>query len=74
MAIIAMKVNDTPVEIDVPDRTLLIHVLRDHLRLTGAHVGCDTSQCGACTVHLPPPDSLITLHRSAAAHPGGPSG
>lgn len=52
MAIIAMKVNDKPVEIDVPDRTLLIHALRDHLRLTGAHVGCDTSQCGACTVHL----------------------
>ena len=52
MAIIAMKVNDKPIEIDVADRTLLIHVLRDHLRLTGAHVGCDTSQCGACTVHL----------------------
>jgi carbon-monoxide dehydrogenase small subunit len=52
MAIIAMTVNDKPVEIDVPDRTLLIHALRDHLRLTGAHVGCDTSQCGACTVHL----------------------
>ncbi|WP_219894841.1 (2Fe-2S)-binding protein [Aquisediminimonas profunda] len=52
MAIIAMTVNDKPVEIDVADRTLLIHVLRDHLRLTGAHVGCDTSQCGACTVHL----------------------
>lgn len=52
MAIIAMKVNDKPVEMDVADRTLLIHALRDHLRLTGAHVGCDTSQCGACTVHL----------------------
>ena len=52
MAIIAMTVNDKPVEIDVADRTLLIHALRDHLRLTGAHIGCDTSQCGACTVHL----------------------
>ena len=52
MAIITMTVNDKPVVIDVADRTLLIHVLRDHLRLTGAHVGCDTSQCGACTVHL----------------------
>lgn len=52
MALIAMTVNGKPVEIDVPDRTLLIHALRDHLRLTGAHIGCDTSQCGACTVHL----------------------
>lgn len=52
MAIISMQVNGKPVELDVADRTLLIHALRDHLRLTGAHIGCDTSQCGACTVHL----------------------
>ncbi|GAO56799.1 carbon monoxide dehydrogenase small chain [Novosphingobium sp. MD-1] len=38
--------------IDVEDRTLLVHALRDTLRLTGAHIGCDTSQCGACTVHI----------------------
>jgi carbon-monoxide dehydrogenase small subunit len=37
---------------DVPARTLLVHFLRDQLRLTGTHVGCDTTQCGACTVDL----------------------
>ena len=37
---------------DVEDRTLLVHFLRDHLGLTGTHVGCDTSQCGACVVHM----------------------
>ena len=47
---VAFKVNGEDVRLDVPDRTLLIHALRDHLRLTGAHMGCDTSQCGACTV------------------------
>ena len=47
---IAFRVNGEDVRLDVPDRTLLIHALRDHLRLTGAHMGCDTSQCGACTV------------------------
>jgi carbon-monoxide dehydrogenase small subunit len=40
------------VRADVEDRTLLVHFLRDHLRLTGTHVGCDTSQCGACVVHV----------------------
>ncbi len=47
---VALRVNGEDVRIDVTDRTLLIHALRDHLRLTGAHMGCDTSQCGACTV------------------------
>jgi carbon-monoxide dehydrogenase small subunit len=47
---VAFRVNGEDVRLDVPDRTLLIHALRDHLRLTGAHMGCDTSQCGACTV------------------------
>ena len=37
---------------EVEDRTLLVHFLRDHLSLTGTHVGCDTSQCGACVVHM----------------------
>lgn len=52
MAKISLEVNGKPATLDVPDNTLLIHALRDHLRLTGAHMGCDTSQCGACTVHL----------------------
>jgi carbon-monoxide dehydrogenase small subunit len=46
-----MTVNGQPVSAEVEPRTLLVHFLRDHLQLTGTHVGCDTSQCGACTVH-----------------------
>ena len=52
MTTVSLKVNGKAVTADVPDRTLLIHLLRDQLRLTGPHIGCDTSQCGACTVHL----------------------
>jgi aerobic carbon-monoxide dehydrogenase small subunit len=47
---VAMTVNGKAVEGLVEPRTLLVHFLRDHLRLTGTHVGCDTSHCGACTV------------------------
>jgi carbon-monoxide dehydrogenase small subunit len=47
-----LTVNGVQRTLDVSERTLLVHALRDHLRLTGAHIGCDTSQCGACTVHL----------------------
>jgi carbon-monoxide dehydrogenase small subunit len=47
-----MKVNGKPVSADVDSRTLLVQFLREALRLTGTHVGCDTSQCGACVVHL----------------------
>ena len=47
-----ITVNGTSHELDVPPNTLLVDVLRERLRLTGTHVGCDTSQCGACTVHL----------------------
>src|SRR5215467_7860433 len=47
-----ITVNGVPHRVDVPARTLLVHLLRDNLRLTGTHVGCDTTQCGACTVHL----------------------
>jgi carbon-monoxide dehydrogenase small subunit len=43
-------VNGVSRTLDVEPRTLLVHALRDHLGLTGTHVGCDTSQCGACTV------------------------
>ena len=49
---LAMTVNGKPVTADVDPRTLLVQFLREHLRLTGTHVGCDTSQCGACVVHL----------------------
>jgi carbon-monoxide dehydrogenase small subunit len=47
---IKLTVNGRAVSADVEDRTLLVHLLRDHLNLTGTHVGCDTSQCGACVV------------------------
>lgn len=49
---IRLTVNGTLREVDVPENTLLVDILRERLRLTGTHVGCDTSQCGACTVHL----------------------
>jgi aerobic carbon-monoxide dehydrogenase small subunit len=49
---LSMTVNGAAVHAEVEDRTLLVHFLRDHLRLTGTHVGCDTSQCGACVVHV----------------------
>jgi len=50
MASITVNVNEEPHVVDVEPRTLLVELLREHLRLTGTHVGCDTSQCGACTV------------------------
>lgn len=49
---ISLRVNGRPVEAVVEPRLLLVHFLRERLRLTGTHIGCDTSQCGACTVHL----------------------
>lgn len=49
---VSLEVNGQAYEVDVPANTLLVDVLRVHLGLTGTHVGCDTSQCGACTVHL----------------------
>jgi|SRR5579864_9229948 len=50
MATIALTVNERAHVVDVESRTLLVELLRERLRLTGTHVGCDTSQCGACTV------------------------
>ncbi len=52
MAKVSMTVNGKAVEKEVEDRTLLVELLREHLNLTGTHVGCDTSQCGACVVHI----------------------
>ena len=49
---ISFVVNGTPRELDVEPRRLLVQALREDLDLTGTHVGCDTSQCGACTVHV----------------------
>ena len=49
---VALTVNGKPVTADVDPRTLLVQLLREQLRLTGTHVGCDTSQCGACVVHV----------------------
>ncbi len=49
---VKMTVNGKAVSRDVPDTTLLSEFLREDLRLTGTHVGCDTSQCGACVVHV----------------------
>jgi len=47
---VQFTVNGRPASVDAPANTLLVHALREHLHLTGTHVGCDTSQCGACTV------------------------
>lgn len=52
MTEVSMTVNGKAVKADVPDNTLLVQYIREHLRLTGTHVGCDTSQCGACVVHV----------------------
>ena len=52
MANVTMTVNGKAVTANVDPRTLLVQFLREHLRLTGTHVGCDTTNCGACTVHL----------------------
>ena len=52
MAVINLRINGRKVSKEVPDNTILSDFLRDKLALTGTHVGCDTSQCGACVVHL----------------------
>jgi aerobic carbon-monoxide dehydrogenase small subunit len=52
MASVSMTINGKAVRANVEPRTLLVEFLREHQRLTGTHVGCDTSQCGACTIHM----------------------
>ena len=52
MPTVSMTVNGASVSGEIEARTLLVQFLREHLRLTGTHVGCDTSQCGACGVHV----------------------
>ncbi|MBL1421895.1 MAG: (2Fe-2S)-binding protein [Alphaproteobacteria bacterium] len=49
---IKMNINGADVEVNVDSRTLLIHILREELNITGPHIGCDTTHCGACTVDL----------------------
>jgi|TARA_B100000678_G_scaffold156672_1_gene130843 carbon-monoxide dehydrogenase small subunit len=52
MLTVNMNVNGKPTSGEIENRTLLVQFLRENLRLTGTHVGCDTSQCGACVVHV----------------------
>ena len=49
---LTLKINGQSKTLDIDPRTLLVQLIRDHLGLTGTHVGCDTAQCGACTVHV----------------------
>lgn len=49
---VSMTVNGKPVTAEIDERTLLVNFVRDQLGLTGTHVGCDTAQCGACTIHM----------------------
>ena len=67
---VQLTVNGAPRAATVPARTLLVHFLRDQLRLTGTHVGCDTTQCGACTVAMDgvAVKSCTVLAAQAAAH------
>ena len=59
MAVINLRVNGKKISKEITDNSLLSDFLRDKLSLTGTHIGCDTSQCGACTVHL---NGLHKLH------------
>lgn len=52
MPLVEMEINGKKMSSNVEERQLLVHFLRDDLNLTGTHVGCDTSQCGACVIHI----------------------
>ncbi|MDE1985668.1 MAG: 2Fe-2S iron-sulfur cluster binding domain-containing protein [Alphaproteobacteria bacterium] len=52
MTALSMIVNGVKVSAETEDRTLLVYFLREQIRLTGTHIGCDTGQCGACVAHV----------------------
>ena len=52
MSLVELEINGKKISQDVEERQLLVHFIRDDLNLTGTHVGCDTSQCGACVIHV----------------------
>jgi carbon-monoxide dehydrogenase small subunit len=66
---VQFKVNGKAATLDVPPNTLLVQALREQLRLTGTHVGCDTAQCGACTV-LINGRAVKSCNTLAVQHPG----
>jgi carbon-monoxide dehydrogenase small subunit len=67
--LVSLKVNGKAASVDVAPNTLLVTVLRENLRLTGTHVGCDTAQCGACTV-LVDGRAIKSCNTLAVQHPG----
>jgi carbon-monoxide dehydrogenase small subunit len=67
--LVSLKVNGKAANVDVAPNTLLVAALREHLRLTGTHVGCDTAQCGACTV-LVDGRAIKSCNTLAVQHPG----
>jgi len=67
--LVSFKVNGKAASLDVAPNTLLVTAIRDHLRLTGTHVGCDTAQCGACTV-IVDGRAVKSCNTLALQHPG----
>ena len=67
--LVSLKVNGKAASVDVAPNTLLVTALRENLRLTGTHVGCDTAQCGACTV-LVDGRAIKSCNTLAVQHPG----
>jgi aerobic carbon-monoxide dehydrogenase small subunit len=68
--LVSLTVNGTPISREVEDETLLAVFLREHLGLTGTHVGCDTTQCGCCVVHLDGTSVKSCTVLAAQAHGG----
>jgi carbon-monoxide dehydrogenase small subunit len=67
--LVQLKVNGKPASVDAAPHTLLVTALREHLKLTGTHVGCDTAQCGACTV-IVNGRAIKSCNTLVAQHPG----